>query len=65
MARAMSAPSETYRSPYTPYPGSSTPPPSVQPTEGKGEMWTFFWLTLVNTVVIAVAGIATWWLVTH
>lgn len=54
----MSAP--TYRNPYTPYPGSSTPSASVSPEEGKHELWGFFWLTLLNTLVIAVAGIVTW-----
>jgi hypothetical protein len=49
--------------PYTPYPGSSTPPASVDSREGKSELWGFFWLSLLNTLIIAVAGIATWWIV--
>ena len=53
----------TYRTPYTPYPGSSTPPPEVGPTEGRAELWGFFWLSLLNTAIIAVAGITTWWYV--
>jgi hypothetical protein len=53
----------TYRTPYTPYPGSSTPSATVGPEEGKRELWGFFWLALLNTVIIAVAGIVTWWLV--
>ncbi len=51
-----------YRSPYTAYPGSSTPPAAVGPEEGKRELWGFFWLSLVNTLIIAVAGIVAWWL---
>lgn len=50
----------SFRTPYTPTPGSSTPGPEVGPTEGKSELWGFFWLSLINTVVIAVAGIVTW-----
>lgn len=50
----------SYRTPYTPTPGSSTPGPEVGPAEGKSELWGFFWLSLINTVVIAVAGIVTW-----
>ncbi|HYA10163.1 MAG TPA: hypothetical protein VEH10_00600 [Thermoplasmata archaeon] len=57
----MSAP--PYRSPYTPYPGSSTPPATVGPHEGKLELWGFFWLALLNTLIIAVAGVVTWWVV--
>ncbi len=57
----MSAP--TYRTPYTPTPGSSTPSPEVTPAEGRRELWGFFWLALLNTLIIAVAGIITWWYV--
>ena len=56
---------ESYRYPFTPYPGSSTPPASTTPEEGKGELWGFFWLALINTLIIAAAGIVTWWLVTR
>jgi len=59
----MSTDSSAFRTPYTPYPGSSTPPAHVGPTEGKADLWTFFWLSLVNTLIIAVSGILTWWLV--
>ena len=61
----MTGETETYRSPYAPYPGSSTPAPEVDPKEGKGDLWTFFWLSLLSTLVIAVTGIATWWFVHH
>ncbi|MGD0250830.1 MAG: hypothetical protein ABSB97_08125 [Thermoplasmata archaeon] len=61
----MSADAEPFRTPYAPSPGSSTPSPHVGPAEGKSELWTFFWLALLNTLIIAVAGIVTWWYVTH
>lgn len=61
----MSSSAPAFRSPYTAYPGSSTPPGSVGPEEGKLDLWTFFWLALVNTGIIAVSGIATWWVVTR
>lgn len=61
----MSADVETFRTPYTPTPGSSTPPPDVGPTEGTRELWSFFWLAILNTVIIAVAGIVAWWFVTR
>ncbi len=53
----------TFRTPYAPNPGSSTPGPQVGPTEGISELWGFFWLALLNTLVIAVAGVVTWFLV--
>ena len=59
----MSAPVERFRTPYTPYPGSSTPPAAVGPREGKWDLWTFFWLTLINTMIIAVSGISAWVLI--
>jgi len=51
---------EPFRTPYTSYPGGSQPPASTDPEEGKRDLWTFFWLALLNTTIIAVAGIATW-----
>jgi hypothetical protein len=54
---------EAYRTPYTRYPGSSTPAASIGPAEGVGDLWTFFWLALLNTVIIAVAGLLAWWVV--
>lgn len=53
----------SFQTPYTPSPGSSTPGPEVGPKEGVSELWGFFWLALVNTVVIAAAGIIAWLLV--
>jgi hypothetical protein len=52
-----------FRNPYTPYPGSSTPSRSMTPEEGKADLWGFFWLALLNTAIIAAAGIGTWWFV--
>jgi hypothetical protein len=52
-----------YRTPYTPYPGGSMPPAETRPEEGKRDLWAFFWLAILNTVIIAVAGVATWLLV--
>jgi hypothetical protein len=53
-------PAETFRSPYTPTPGSSTPPPDVGPAEGTGELWTFFWVAVVSMVIIAAFGLGAW-----
>jgi hypothetical protein len=49
-----------FENPYTPTPGGSLPPHGTTPEEGKHELWAFFWLALVNTLIIAVAGIVTW-----
>jgi hypothetical protein len=49
-----------FRTPYTPSPGSSTPAPHVSPEEGRADLWTFFWLALANTGIIAAAGIVAW-----
>jgi hypothetical protein len=59
----MSETREPYRTPYTPYPGGSMPPAATSPAEGKADLWAFFWLTLANTAIIAVAGIVAWWFV--
>lgn len=56
----MSDPDGSWQTPYTATPGSSTPGPEVSPTEGIGELWTFFWLALACTAIIAVSGVATW-----
>ena len=53
----------SWATPYTSTPGSSTPPPEVGPKQGISELWTFFWLAIANTAIIAVAGVATWLLV--
>jgi hypothetical protein len=54
---------EPFRTPYTPVPGGSTPPAEMTPMEGKRDLWAFFWLALLNTTIIAVAGVLTWWFV--
>ena len=54
---------EPYRTPYTAYPGGPTPSAETPPEEGKRDLWAFFFLALVNTAIIAVAGIVTWWFV--
>jgi hypothetical protein len=56
----MSETAERWSTPYTPTPGSSTPGPSVTPTEGRAELVGFFWLSLLNTTVIAVVGVVCW-----
>ena len=54
-----------FRTPYTPTPGNSGPGPHVSPEEGHKDLWSFFWLTLANTTIIAVAGIAAFLYVNH
>jgi hypothetical protein len=52
-----------YRFPYTTSPGGSTQEPHVTPKEGISDLWAFFWLSVLNTAIIAVAGVTTWYLV--
>jgi len=52
-----------YEYPYTPTPGGSTPPPAMTPEEGRADLWGFFWLSIANTVIITVVGVAVWWIV--
>ncbi len=52
-----------FHSPYTPYPGSSTPSANVPRAEGQKDIWSFFWLSIGNSTIIAVAGIAAWFVV--
>lgn len=59
----MSEDARGFRTPYTPSPGSSTPSPGVTPQEGTKDLWGFFWLSVANTAIIAVAGLAAWWFV--
>ncbi len=49
--------------PYATSPGSSTPGPEVTPEEGSKDLWTFFWLALINTAIIGVVGVIVWYLV--
>ncbi len=52
-----------YRFPYASTPGGSTAPPETTPKEGVHELWSFFWLSLLNTAIIVVAGVTTWYFV--
>ena len=58
----MTDPTSTFRTPFTPTPGSSTPGPEVPPEEGRADLFAFAWLALLNTVIIIVVGLAAWWL---
>jgi hypothetical protein len=58
-------PTESYRSAYTPTPGSSTPGPEVTPAEGTAELWVFFWVTIASIVIIAAGGLAAWFYIHH
>jgi hypothetical protein len=46
--------------PYTPTPGGATPPATTDRKEGHHEVRAFFWLALINTIIIAAVGIAVW-----
>jgi hypothetical protein len=46
--------------PYAYSPGSSTPGASVSAEEGQADLWGFFWLSLFNTLIIGVVGLAVW-----
>jgi hypothetical protein len=59
----MASPGHSYRFPYTPTPGGSTPGPEVTPEQGIRDLWGFFWLAVLNSVIIAVAGLVVWFLV--
>jgi len=54
---------ESFRTPYTPTPGGSLPSAETTPEEGKRELWTFFWLALINTGIIVVPCLVVWWFV--
>jgi hypothetical protein len=56
---------ETFRSPYHPSPGSSTPGPEVGPAEGNAELWGFFWVAVASVVIIAVGGLSAWLYLHH
>jgi hypothetical protein len=59
----MGGPTQSYRTPYTPYPGGSSPSAETSPEEGKADLWTFFWLALLNTAIIVGVGLAAWFYV--
>jgi hypothetical protein len=49
-----------YRSPYTPYPGGSTPSTRVTAEEGVKDVRFFAILALLNNVIIGVVGAVAW-----
>ncbi|HTZ61708.1 MAG TPA: hypothetical protein VMC82_03590 [Thermoplasmata archaeon] len=59
----MAPSTESYRTPYTPTPGTSTAPAEMTPEEGVADLWAFFWVTIASIVIIAVAGLAAWFYV--
>lgn len=50
----------TFETPYTSYPGGSLPAPETSPEEGRRELWAFVGLSVVNTAIIVVVGVAAW-----
>ncbi|MHB1931530.1 MAG: hypothetical protein ACYCPV_00850 [Thermoplasmata archaeon] len=52
-----------YRTPYTPTPGGATPPAEMTPEEGRAELWTFFWFSILGTAIIGVAGTVAYFLI--
>ena len=44
-------------------PGTSTQEPHITPEEGIKDLWAFFWLAILNSLIIVVAGVATWYYV--
>jgi hypothetical protein len=59
----MTTPTGVYQTPYTAYPGGSSPPANTTPEEGKADLWAFFWLAFVNTAIIVGVGLAAWFYV--
>ncbi len=53
---------DPFRWPYTPTPGGATPPAQTGRAEGHSEVRAFFWLALLNTVIIAAVGLTVWFL---
>jgi hypothetical protein len=53
-----------WRSPYTPTPGTSTPPPDMNPKEGIADIRGFVILAGLNNLIIGVAGAVAWLYVT-
>jgi hypothetical protein len=58
----MSAAVSSFRSPYTPYPGGSTPSAHVTPEEGVKDVRFFTMIALLNNLIIGVVGAAAWFL---
>jgi len=53
---------DPFQWPYTPTPGGSTPSPTTGREEGRSEVQAFFWLALLNTIIIAAVGLTMWFL---
>jgi hypothetical protein len=49
--------------PYATTPGSSTPGRGVSPEHGRGDLWSFFWLSLESTAILTVVALAAWLIV--
>jgi hypothetical protein len=61
----MTGPRKPYQFPYTPTPGGALPPPSMTPAEGTADLWGYFWMALLSTLIIAVTGLLTLGYVRH
>jgi len=57
--------SEPVENPYATTPGSSTPGRGVSREEGVADLWSFFWLSIIGTVVIVGVGMAAFLVVHH
>ncbi|MCI4329692.1 MAG: hypothetical protein L3K01_08580 [Thermoplasmata archaeon] len=62
---SMAPPESTVVNPYATTPGSSTPGRGISPEEGSADLWTFFWLSAISTVILIVVAAAGWLLVHH
>ncbi|HEV8050029.1 MAG TPA: hypothetical protein VGP88_05500 [Thermoplasmata archaeon] len=51
--------------PYATSPGSSTPGPHVSREEGVSDLWSFFWLSIVGTVILVVVGLSALLIIHH
>jgi hypothetical protein len=59
----MAPPASEVVNPYATTPGSSTPGVGVSAEEGVGDLWSFFWLSVVCTAILTVVAVAGWLLV--
>jgi hypothetical protein len=50
---------------YATTPGSSTPGRGVSAEEGVADLWSFFWLSIVGTVILVGVGMAAFLVVHH
>jgi hypothetical protein len=61
----VSSPEAARHNPYAQGPGSSTPGPHVSREEGVGDLWSFFWLSIVGTVILTIVGLAALLVIHH